>query len=124
MSGVPSGWRMIARNWYSVLNASMAMTWPRKSSRVRFCGVTSALRSTPMPRESGGVRLTLPLGGPTVEPSLHVGPAPGHPVGKTERVGDGNHLRGAWGSAPEHCRAPTSHTFLGPWALGEDRKSV
>src|SRR4030067_896278 len=48
MRGVPSGWRMIARNWYSVLNASTARTFPRKSSRVRGCGVTMSERSTPI----------------------------------------------------------------------------
>src|SRR3990172_5144706 len=35
MSGVPSGWRMMLRNWYRVLNASIAIERPRRSSRVR-----------------------------------------------------------------------------------------
>src|SRR5512136_2473587 len=48
MRGVPSGCRMIARNWYRVLNASIARTFPAKSSRERGSGVTMSVRMTPI----------------------------------------------------------------------------
>ena len=46
-SGVPSGWRMIERNWYRALYASMAMILPLKSSSLTWVFGMRSLKFTP-----------------------------------------------------------------------------
>jgi len=44
ISGVPSGWRIVVRNWYSVLNASMAIVFPFRSEiSICFLGMISPI---------------------------------------------------------------------------------
>ena len=42
ISGVPSGWRIVVRNWYRVLNASIAIVFPFSSEiSISFRGMIS-----------------------------------------------------------------------------------
>src|SRR5436309_2898134 len=53
MRGVPFGCRMIARNWYRVLKASIANTFPEKSSSLRGSRTTISERLIPIGRRKG-----------------------------------------------------------------------
>src|SRR5437660_10206555 len=53
MRGVPFGCRMIARNWYRVLKASIARIFPEKSSSLRGSRTTISERLIPIGRQKG-----------------------------------------------------------------------
>src|SRR5205807_6212417 len=53
MRGVPFGCRMIARNWYRVLKASIARIFPEKSSSLRGSSTTISERLIPIGRQKG-----------------------------------------------------------------------
>src|SRR2546430_12386896 len=65
MRGVPFGCRIIARNWYSVLNASIARIFPEKSSSLRGSRMTTSERLMP-------IRCAMPAGAEKLFP-LHLG---------------------------------------------------